>query len=179
MTVSAQGAISGVPVVRDDTYVTVNASGTALIINPGDYVIFSGNYAVATALGAAGGGAKSSGLGVALDRNPAYDWAGRQVINSALLVATRGIFHVSANFSGQPKLGVVAYSDATGSGVNTPTGVTGKAATWQTANPVSVSGATAAAVNPAVAQVIAWNAAGNGGTGEMDIRLWPRQADYY
>lgn len=173
MTVTANQAQSGIPAWVDSPYVLMPASGTASVINPGDYVVASGNYIIAaTAL-------KQSGVGIALDRNPAYDWAGRQVNNSALLVGTRGYFHVSANFSGRPKLGVLAYMDATGSAVNAPSGVTGLAPVWQTANPISVSGATAAAPSQAVAQVVAWNAAGNGGTGEMDIRLWDRNADYY
>lgn len=176
MTVSAQGAFSGVP-IADDMYITIHASGTALEINPGDYVSFSAQYGHATHDGVAW--FKASGLGIALDRNPAYDWAGRQVVNSALLVQTHGVFHVSANFSGNPLLGVLAYPDMTGSGVNAPSGNTGIGAVWNTGAPVSVSGGTAAAPVKGVAQVVAWNAQGNGGTGEMDIRVWPRPADYY
>lgn len=176
MAVTAPGANSGIP-VSDDMYVLVNASGTALEVNPGDYVSFSGLYAHATHDGVAW--FKASGVGVALTRNPAYDWAGRQVVNSAVLVATRGIFRVSANFSGQPSLGVLAFPDMTGSAVNGPSGVTGLGAVWNTGAPASVSGGTAVAPVKGVAQVIGWYDSGPAGTGQLDIRVWPRNADYY
>lgn len=175
MSVTAPNALSGIP-VSDGQFINVNASGTALIINPGDLVIFSGNYAVASTANAAG--AKSSAAGIALDRNPEFDWAGRQVINSALQVARFGVFRVSASFSGQPKLGTLAGPDATGSGVNAPSGQTGLGATWNTAAPQSVSGGTAGAVF-AIAQVINWFNSGPAGTGQMDVVVWDRNADYY
>ena len=177
MTVTAKGAVSGIP-VYDDLIVLVNASGTALEVNPGDYVSFSGFWAHATHDGVAW--FKASGIGIALDRNPAYDWAGRQVVNSALQVQTHGIFHVSAAFSGHPLHGVLAFPDMTGSAVNAPSGVTGLSTIWNTAAPVNISGSTAAAPSKGVAQVIAWNGPSDSFvTGEMDIRLWPRAADYY
>jgi hypothetical protein len=176
MAVTAQNALSAI-LVRDDLYVTVNVSGTGQEVNPGDYVAFSGQYAIAVNTGVAYW--KASGVGIALDRNPVYDWAGRPVTNSALLVATRGIFRVSANFSGQPNLGVLAAPSTTGSGVNAPSGVTGVGAAWNTALPVSVSGGTAVAPVAGVAQVVGWTNTGPAGTGQLDLRLWSRNADYY
>ena len=176
MTVTAGVAQAGIPLYSDDMYVAVNASGTALIINPGDYVLLSAFGGQAAAIGSAA--AKASGLGIALDRNPAFDAAGRQVVNSALLVATRGIFRVSASFSGHPLHGVLAYSDATGSAVNAASGVTGVGATWNTAAPSNISANPTGAPNLGVAQVVGWTT-GAGGTGQLDIRLWPRNADYY
>lgn len=176
MTITANGINSGIP-VADDQYIVGNASGTALEINPGDYVSWSGQYLIATHDGVAF--FKASGVGIAMDRNPAYDWAGRQVVNSALLVATRGVFRVSASFSGNPLLGVNAFPDMTGSAVNAPSGVTGLGAVWGTGAPVNVSGATAAAPPKGVAQVIGWYNSGPAGTGQMDIRVWPRTSDYY
>lgn len=176
MAVTAVNVSSGIP-VKDDMYVTVHAGATTLIINPGDYVAFSGQYGVAVDTAEAYW--KISGVGIALDRNPAYDWAGREVVNSALLVATRGTFRVSAAFSGQPTLGLVAGPVSTGSAVNAPSGLTGLGATWNTATPVSVSGGTGAAPVPGVAQVVGWYNSGPAGTGQLDIRLWPRPADYY
>lgn len=173
MTVTANGAVSAIPAVDDSLYIYGNASGTGLVINPGDYVVFSGAYVIAAT------GLKQSGAGIAMDRNPAYDWAGRQVINSALLIATRGLFRVSASFSGQPLFGLVCQMAATGSAVNSPSGVTGVGATWNTGTPVSVSGGTAAAPVSGYAQVINWYNSGPAGTGQMDIRLWDRNADYY
>lgn len=178
MTVSAQDVRIAVPMNSDDIYVLGHGSGTALVINPGDYVAFSGNYIVAAEDALTYW--KASGIGIALDANPIYDPQGRQIINSAVVVATRGIFRVTANFSGQPNLGVLAFPDATGSAVAVPSGVTGVASRWNTALPGSVSGGTAANVGKGVGQVVKWigsNAVA--GTGQMDIRLWPRNCDFY
>lgn len=176
MAITAPNAFSGIP-AADGQFVALNASGTALIINPGDYVAFSGQYIIATHDGDAFW--KASGVGKALERNPARDWAGRQVVNSGLMVARYGKFRVSASFSGQPNLGVLAFPDTTGSAVNHPSGTTGLASTWGTATPVTVSGGTAAAPVEGVAQVVSWYNSGPGGTGQMDIVLWERNADYY
>jgi hypothetical protein len=179
MTVSAQVADSAVPVVYDDQYIVGHGSGTAFIVNPGDWLIFSGQYVISSS-SATFAHWKASGAGIALDRNPAYDWAGRQVVNSAIGIATRGLFRVSANFSGLVNLGVLACPNTTGSGVGAPSGVTGVGAMWVTATPVTVSGGTAAAPVPGVAQVIgSYPSLGVAGTGQLDIRLWPRNADYY
>ena len=176
MAVTAVQINSGIP-VSDGQYVVANASGTALEVNPGDWVAFSGQYIIAAPDGVASH--KVSGLGVAMDRNPKYDEYGNKIVNTALLVARRGVFRVSAAFSGQPLLGVLAFCDVTGSGVNAPTGLTGLGSIWNTANPVSVSGGTAAAPVPGYAQVIGWYNSGPAGTGQMDIVVWDRNADYY
>lgn len=178
MTVSAQGAISAVP-VTDDMYVVANANATTNIINPGDWVVLSGSGIAAAEDAQAY--FKASGLGIALDRNPATDWAGRSIVNSALLIATRGVFRVSASFSGRPLLGVLAYPVTTGSAVNAPTGLTGVASTWNTAAPVSLSGAGATgAPSLGLAQVIAsYPQNGLAGTGQLDILLRSHLADYY
>ena len=175
MTVTAPGAISAIPVF-DDMYIAAPGTGTT-VINPGDYVAYSGQYIIAapTALTYW----KASGLGVALDRHPAIDQFGNTVANSAVIVATHGVFRVSASFSGQPNLGVLAAMLTSGSGVNSPTGLTGLGSTWVTATPVSVSGGTAAAPVVGVSQVVKWYNSGPAGTGQMDVRLWPRNADYY
>jgi len=153
-------------------YLSLPASGTAHEINPGDYVSWSGNYIIATHTGIAYW--KASGVGIACTRNPARDWAGRLVINSAVIVATRGTFAVSAAFSGKPLFGVLAGPVMTGSGVMAASGVTGLGSTWNTAVPVSVSGGTAAAPVPAVATVFEFSDTGPGGTGQLGIWLWPR-----
>jgi hypothetical protein len=176
MAVTANLINSAVP-VAEGMYITVPASGTAHEINPGDYVAWSGNYAIAVNTGIAYW--KVSGIGIAVTRNPVYDWAGRKLVNSAVVVATRGVFRVSAAFSGQPAYGTLAGPVTTGSGVNAESGVTGVGSTWNTATPVSVSGGTAAAPVAGVAQVIGWFNSGPAGTGQLDIWLWPRNADYY
>jgi hypothetical protein len=178
MAVTASNAVSAIPVNADDSYIVGNASGTALIVNPGDWVGFSGNYIVS--MEDAQAYFKVSGAGIAVDRNPAYDWAGRQVINSALLISRHPIMRVSASFSGQPLLGVHVYPVTTGSGVNAASGVTGVAATWNTAAPVRISANPTGAPSLAVGQMIAsYPALGLGGTGQMDIVIWPPRSDYY
>lgn len=176
MSVTAPNANQGIP-VYDDQFIALPASGTASAINPGDTVIFSGNYIIASPIGSAA--VKASAVGIALTRNPAYDWAGRQVVNSGVIVATHGMFRVSASFSGRPLLGVLAYSDATGSGVNSPSGVTGMGATWNTAAPTQISANPTGAPNLAMGQVVAWYNSGLGGTGQMDVRVWPNNPSYF
>jgi hypothetical protein len=176
MVVTASAAYSAIP-VTEGMFVALPASGTAFDINPGDWVAWSGQYIIAANTGVAYW--KASGAGMAMDNNPAYDWAGRQVTNSALMVARYGVVRVSANFSGQPAMGLVAAPVTTGSGVNQPSGGTGVAAAWNTGTPVSVSGGTAAAPVAGVAQVIGWFNSGPAGTGQMDLAIWDRNADYY
>jgi len=178
MTVSATVASYGTPQVPDDLYVVGNANTTTNVINPGDWVIFSGSGIAAAEDAQAY--FKASGLGIAMDRNPAYDNAGRTVVNSALLVSTRGIFRVSAAFSGQVLNGVLAYPASTGSAVNGVSGITGVAATWQTAAPVRISANPTGAPSLGVAQVIAsYPTLGPAGTGQMDILLRSRLPDYF
>lgn len=213
MAVTAPGAVSGIPSWVDDCFVVGHGSGTALEINPGDYVSYSGQYIIASHTAVTYW--KVSGLGIAITRNPAFDPHGRQVVNSAVVVARHGIFRVSGNFSGQPALGVIAAPDMTGSGVNAATGLTGLGSVWMTATPANsrvqaitydfrdlasaisayvTDSATGSALLPAsglfsanatsaqvegVSQVIGWYNSGPGGTGQMDIALWPRNADYY
>lgn len=176
MAVTAKNAFDGVP-VADGQFIVGDASGTSLPISPGDYVAWSANYLIATE--DADATWKVSGAGIALDRNPAYDWAGREVVNSAVVVARYGLFHVTAAFSGKPLYGVLAFPASTGSGVNAPSGATGLGATWGTGTPVSVSGGTGAEPVKGVAQVVGWSNGANAGTGELDIVLWDRNADYY
>lgn len=176
MSVTAPNVTYGNP-AGDDTFLYGHASATGNVINPGDWVIWSGNYLAAAEDAQAYW--KVSGAGIAMGKNPMHDEAGRTITNTALLIVTHGIFRVSAAFSGQPLYGVIARPATTGSGVNAPSGVTGVAATWVTAVPGSVSGGTAANVGQGVAQVINWINSGPAGTGQMDIRVWPRNADYY
>ena len=177
MTVSAANAIYNTP-VSDDQYVVGNANATTNVINPGDWVVLSGSGVAAAE--DAQGWMKASGLGVAMDRNPAYDNAGRQVVNSALLVATRGVFCVSGSFSGKVLVGNLAYPVTTGSAVNGPSGITGVAATWNTAAPTRISANPTGAPSQGLAQVIAsYPELGPAGTGQMDILLRSNLPDYF
>lgn len=173
MSVTAKQAIFDLPQKRDIQVATASATGT---ISVGDWLAYSGQFLVATNSGHTAYW-KASGAGVALESNPMLDQRGASVQNSAMKYLTMGILHVSANFSGQPTLGVGAYPDATGSAVGGATGVTGVGATWQTAAPVVASGATAGRAAP-VATVIGSQNFSNGGTGELIIRLMPLQPDY-
>ena len=177
MTVTAKNAISGLPVI-DDWIVAGNPTTTTNIINPGDWVVLSGTGIAAAEDAQAW--MKASGYGIALDRNPAYDWAGRAVVNSALRVATHGVFRVSAGFSGKVLNGVQAYPITTGSAVNAATGLTGVASTWQTAVPRQVSANPTGVPPLGVAQVIAsYPELGLAGTGQMDILLRSNLPDFF
>lgn len=178
MTVTAKVGIYSTPKVADDQYVVGNANATTNIINPGDWVVLSGSGIAAAEDAQAW--MKPSGLGIAMDRNPATDRAGRSVVNSALLVATRGQFRVSAGFSGKVLNGVLAYPVTTGSAVNAPTGLTGVAATWQTAAPRQISANPTGVPSLGVAQVLAsYPELGLAGTGQMDILLRSNLPDYF
>ena len=176
MSVTALGANSAVPALPDSMYIFGAASG-ALEVNPGDYVAWSGQNIHAVHDGVAW--AKASGAGIAMDRSPIIDSFGRTGPNTALIIATRGVFRVSANFSGNPLKGVLAYPDMTGSAVNAASGQTGLGALWNTGTPIAVSGGTGAAPGFNVAQVINWYNSGPAGTGQMDIRLWDKNGDIY
>lgn len=173
MTVNPVSASPGLPLTYETTLYTVTPTGT---VNPGDWLAFSGVKAFATNAGHTAYW-KASGIGIALEANPIYDPAGRSIQNTALLVGIAGVYRVSANFSGQPAYGLGVYPDATGSGVNAPTGLTGVGATWQTGVKVSLSGSTAVG-GSGVATLMSWNAAG-GQTGQMDILLMPQKPDVY
>lgn len=177
MTVSAQFAPLAVP-YADDMYVTGNANATTNVINPGDWVVLSGSGIAAAEDAQAW--MKSSGLGIALDRNPAKDWAGRDVVNSSLIVATRGQFRVSASFSGKVLNGVLAFPVTTGSAVNASTGLTGVASTWVTAIPRQISANPTGVVSSGVVQVLAsYPELGPAGTGQMDVLLRSNLPDYF
>lgn len=176
MSVTALSGVAGVPYRSDVSILTASATGT---INPGDWLAYSGQFVISQFSGGAPGTAywKASGAGIALESNPMIDIAGRNVLNSAMKYATEGMFRVSAAFSGEPTLGLGAYPVSTGSAVGAPTGLTGVGATWQTAQPVIASGATAGRAAPVATVVGSYNFA-NGGTGQLDIVLRGLQPDY-
>lgn len=174
MAVTGVSAIIDVPETYNIQIGQASASGT---INFGDWLVYSGNAVLATN---AGGVAywKASAAGVALESNPTFDMMGRSVSNTALRYARGVVLRVTAAFSGRPALGVGVYPVSTGSGVNSPTGLTGVGATWQTGVKLLMSGATGAG-GSGVGYVVAWYNRGNGGTGEMDIVVPVPRPDYY
>lgn len=165
-------AVANIPYQDDIRYAQASGTGT---INPGDWLAYSGQFVLAQFSGAAPGTAywKTSGAGVAIDANPLRDQFGNSVQNSAMRILVEGVHVASANFSGQPTLGLGAYPDATGSGVGNPTGNTGVGATWQTAqvrNNSALSG-TANAQQAPVATIIGSRNFSNAGTGELILRV--------
>jgi hypothetical protein len=176
MAVTALSGVAGVPYRFDTTILTASGTGT---INAGDWLAYSGQFVISQFSGAAPGTAywKASGAGIALESNPMIDWAGRSVLNSGIKYMPEGMFRVSAAFSGQPALGVGAYPVSTGSAVGGVTGLTGVGSTWQTADVVIASGATAGRAAP-VATVVGSLNFSNAGTGQLDIVLARLQPDY-
>ena len=177
MAVSGVTATYGIPLSFDISIVTASGTGN---INPGDWLMYSGQQALAGYSGLASTAYfKASGAGVALEPNPVYDPAGRSILNSALKILVMGNIMVSANFSGRPALGLGAYPDASGSGVGAPTGLTGLGATWQTAVVLdhSALSGTATPRAAAVATVIGAQNFSNAGTGELWLRLFPLPPD--
>ncbi len=176
MSVTALSGIPGVPFRADVSVLTAQGTGT---VNVGDWLAYSGQFVLSQFSGAAPGTAywKASGAGIALESNPMIDVAGRSVQNTGLKYAPEGMFRVSAAFSGVPNLGVGAYPVSTGSAVGGVTGLTGVGATWQTADVVIASGATAGRAAP-VATVVGSVNFSNAGTGQLDIVLARLQPDY-
>ncbi len=153
----------------------LTAPATSIPINVGDYLVFSGQFVVPTAL--AGGNiaiAKASAAGIAMENSITWDSFGNIITASALEYAAEGYFWVSANFSGQPLLGLPVFPATTGSAVGYPTGLTGVGSKWQTG--VSVGAGLGSASG--VARIVKYRAAGNGGTGELLIQ-YPIPTPYY
>lgn len=166
--------------LNDDAIIAVNASGTALTITKGDYVAFSGIWAIAANTGVAGW--KTSGLGVALGNNPWYDELGVPRVNTALPVLVRGIVRVTGTSAvgdgSDITLGIPVKPVTTGSGIVGLTGATGIGAIWTTAAFVAASGATSVAggTNGGVGRLV--NVAKVGSTGQWDVQLLAQRPDY-
>lgn len=168
--------------LNDDAVIPVNASGTALTITKGDWVAFSGIWAIAANTGIAY--YKNSGVGIALANNPVYDSLGVPRVNTALPVLTRGIVRVTgmsaAGDGSDVTLGLPVKPITTGSGIVGQTGATGIGSRWATAPLVGVSaaiGALTATVPSGVATLVGIAAAGS--TGQWDIKLAPQRPDYF
>lgn len=178
MAVTAQNALPNLPVAYQIELGVGVASGT---ISPGDWVAYSGTAIFATNAGHTAFW-KASGIGVALEANPLYDWAGRTAQNTALRLLRQGVLRVTAEFSGIPAYGVGAYPVATGSAVGGGggiTGGTGRGARWQTGAKQSVSGGTGVG-GSGVAIVVGHSQVGAvAGTGQIDIMFVAARPDYF
>lgn len=165
----------------DDATIAVNASGTALTITKGDWVAYSGIWAIAANTGIAY--YKASGVGIALENNPVYDELGVPRVNTSLTVLRRGVIRASAGESAAGdgsdyKFGVPVRPVTTGSGIVGQTAATGMGAMWQTAAFVGVSASVGAltALVPGGVGILVGIVGGS--TGKLDILLSPQRADY-
>lgn len=165
--------------LNDDQIIPVNASGTAFTVTKGDWVAFSGIWAVAANSGVAG--FKTSGIGIAMANNPQYDELGVARPNTALPVLTRGVVRVSGTSAvgdgSDVLLGLPVYPRTTGSGIVGQTGATGMGAIWATAAFQQISGNPTGALASGVARLV--NVAVAGSTGQWDILIIPQRPDYY
>jgi hypothetical protein len=165
----------------DDAQIAVNPSGTALTITKGDYVAFSGIWAIAANTGVAGW--KTSGIGIALGNNPWYDELGSPRVNSALPLLVRGIVRVSGSSAvgdGSDVLcGLPVKPTTTSSGIVGQTGATGMSPILTTAayGPVSgsLSGVAVGSVG-GVARLV--KVVAGGSTGQWEIMLTPQRPDF-
>jgi hypothetical protein len=104
----------------DDYVITGHARLTANVITKGDFVIGSGSAVIGGESSLNGQMLRASGLGIALSNNPSYNDAGVCVVNSALLIARRGVFRVSgasASALGDWPVGQPVFPATTGSGI--------------------------------------------------------------
>jgi len=158
----------------DDKIIYGNASGTALEVNKGDWVMASGHHVIA-ATTADTNIYVVSGLGIALANNPTYDVLGNARVVTALPIATRGIFRVSgiSAVSASALIGSWVMPGATASGIIGQTGATGMAGRWQTATIADASGFTGGHYGSGVARIV--NVVKIGSTAQWDIEIRPGQ----
>lgn len=178
-----------VPVYGETMYDRCSASGN---IGLGEFLVYSGNAVIPTAIAAANSvAARSSAAGFAMESNPIYDSYGNSKTNTALLFARFPILRVSAYdnilASGEYPFGTPVYPAATGSGVNAPTGKTGVGPQWASAGIVNLSGvigsasASGAFAPPlGIGIVVGLAKLGSGsGNSQLDVLVLPRRPDYF
>lgn len=175
MSTTGNTAIPGLPFF-DDRIIPVSASGIASTATQGDLIIASAQWGIPAMNTTIGSPAyKTSALGIALAQNPTFDPLGRAINNSALEVARRGLFRVSAANSGTARtipIGSYCFPSSTGSGIVGQTGATGVGSTWATAGLVGISaaiGALTANIASGLAQVVNHPVGGDSGVGQIDI----------
>ena len=158
----------------DDGIISVSASSTT-IITRGDWVAYSALWGVgATDAHIASPAYKVSAAGIALQNNPRYDDQGVAYNNSALQVATRGVFRYATLLSGTAKtvpMGAHAYPDTTASGIVGTTGATGLGALWNTAPPQGISANPTGAIASGVGIVVGQPIGGDKTALQIDVRV--------
>ncbi len=169
----------------DDNCIWGNPRTTTNVITIGDFVVASGSAVVGGESSLGGQNLRASGLGIALANNPTYDELGVAKVNTALPIATRGVFRVSA-ISGSAAgglwpIGQPVFPCTTGSGIVGETGKTGVGVIWATAAIVvdTTAWSAARAFYSGVAKVVKVHSVGIEGAGQMDIELFPQGANGY
>jgi hypothetical protein len=157
------------PWLADDAIVYGSASGAA-VITRGDWVSFSSYWLLATNSGTVGTPHyKASGVGIALANQPWYDELGVARSQSALPVATRGIFRVTAmsGDSASFPLWTPVFPSTTGSGIVGQTAATGIGSIWVTAPLVKISANPTGALASGIGRLL--KIISDGSTGQWDI----------
>lgn len=156
----------------DDAIIPVSASGTSTI-TPGDWVIWSASWAVASTDATIGSPAyKTSAAGLALAANPTYDDQGNAINNSGLPVLRRGVIRVSGANSataGTIPIGSHVYPDTSASGIVGQTGATGVGPIWATAPPQGISANPTGAIASGVGILIGVPKAGDATAIQYDV----------
>ncbi len=166
-----------------DDILWFNPRLTATIITKGDYIVASGSAVIAGESSLNGQYLRSSGWGIALANNPTYDELGVARVNTALLVAIRGVIRVSAASAsalGNWPVGQPVYPATTSSGIVGQTGATGIGPIWSTAAVVvdTTAWSAARAYFSGVARVMEMLSVGVEGAGQCDIVLVPQGGGY-
>lgn len=165
--------------MSDDATVVGSASGVASA-NRGDWVAASAFWFAGANSGFIASPAyKASGVGIALDNSPWYDELGVARSQTALAVATRGIFRVtgSSGASGEFPVMSPVYPRTTASGILGQSGATGIAAIWGTAPMQGISANPTGAVASGVGRLL--KVISEGATGQWDVWITPSRPDYF
>lgn len=165
--------------LQDDAVVYGSATGAA-VTTRGDYVAASSYWMGGANTGwIAAPAFKPSGVGIALDNSPFYDELGVSRSQSALPVATRGIFRVTAASGASSQFPIMSpvVPLTTGSGIVGQTGATGIPAIWGTAPMQSISANPTGAIASGVGRLL--KVISDGSTGQWDIILAMPRPDYF
>ena len=155
--------------LADDAVVYGSASGVA-VTTRGDFVAASSYWVGGANTGwIATPAFRTSGMGIALDNSPFYDELGVARANSAIPIATRGIFRVTAMSGASAEFPVwtPVVPRTTASGIVGQTGATGIAGIWGTAPMQGISANPTGAVASGVGRIL--KVISDGATGQWDI----------
>lgn len=171
--------------LADDAVIYASASATAAagLISVGDWTLASSYWVLGANSATIGSPAfRTSGMGVALGFNPDIDERGTHRANSALPIATRGIFRVTgtSGASGEFPMWTPVYPRTTGSGFNpavAATGATGIGSIWGTAPMQGISANPTGALASGVGRLL--RVITDGATGQWDIVIEPAAPGYF